>query len=163
MMIHFSMLSINTKVKVGANLVVFVFVRSLWLQPSLIADRGRVVVVARDVAYGPNGVGDMLTDEELRDLRAAGVFDGVAGQVNDSGVTGDFRPRVQFETVVRPMEALAVTANYFSLLGVPVRGRDFTVADDAPTVPAIAIISDRRRSRSPATGTAPMVAGSGTR
>jgi putative ABC transport system permease protein len=128
---------------VGANLVVFVFVRSLWLQPSLIADRGRVVVVARDVAYGPNGVGDMLTDEELRDLRAAGVFDGVAGQVNDSGVTGDFRPRVQFETVVRPMEALAVTANYFSLLGVPVRGRDFTVADDAPTVPAIAIISDR--------------------
>jgi predicted permease len=131
---------------VGANLIVFTLVRAVWLQPSPIVDPERVVVVAIDRDDGVKGVTvltDLVPDEHFQELRRARGFDGVAGQVNDSGILGDGRPRVQFEAVNRPMETLAVTPNYFDVLGLPVRGRGFTAADDARGAPPVAIVSDQ--------------------
>ena len=75
-------------------------------------------------------------------LKSAGleVFDGlVAGQVFTIGFNEAFKPRIVFPQVAEPLETLGVTPLYFTVLGVPVRGRVFTDEDERTGAEAVAI------------------------
>jgi ABC-type antimicrobial peptide transport system permease subunit len=78
---------------------------------------------------------------QVRDVTSA--FELVAGQVMTSGWNEVLTPRVMFETTDRPPETIGVTSEYFGVLGLTIRGRDFTADDDRPGAAAVAVISDR--------------------
>ena len=121
---------------VGANATVFTLVNAIWLEPRAVADPDNVVVVVRN-ARSINA--DHLIEEELNRLRMVPIFEGVAGQV---AATSTWRLWPQAVDLDRRTEFLAVTDNYFRVLGVPVHGRDFEAADDVRGAPAVAVISD---------------------
>src|SRR4051812_34116764 len=131
---------------VGANLLVFTIVNALWLRPRPVANADRVVIIS-NVAAAPESLGfdmpvDLIRAPVLEEARRLAVFEGVAGQVA-SGLIGDFRSRLVIASIGHEVETLGVTAEYFSVLGVGVNGRDFMAADDRPGSAAVAIISDR--------------------
>jgi predicted permease len=126
---------------VGANVVVFTIVNALWVRPRPVAEPERVVVISNLAAYGAPV--DSITARRFLEVRASPALAAVAGQVTGEGLLGDFRPRIQLATSGRHVEVLAVTPDYFRVLGVPVRGRDFDDRDDDVGAPAAAIISER--------------------
>jgi predicted permease len=126
---------------VGANVTVYTIVNAIWLEPRPVHEPERVVVVTNR-AVAVDEVIDMISARQLEELRALPVFDGVAHQVVGAGLLGDARPRLDLPDSPRALEPLAVTANYFDVLGLEIRGRAFTQADDEPGAPAVAIISD---------------------
>ena len=135
---------------VGMNLLVFSIVNALWLRPLSIVDPARLVTVLqpRDRVIIPS-----------LDWPALKVFDGpVAGQVVTTGLYEAFKPRIALPQIAGPVETLGVTPLYFAVLGVPIRGRAFTDADDRAGAEAVAILSDRMWTR--AFGRDPDVIGS---
>ena len=133
---------------VGINLLVFSIVNALWLRPLPVVDPARVVTIVQR--------GSTVTSLKTARLE---VFDGpVAGQVVTSGFNEAFKPRIAFPQVAEPLETLGVTPLYFTVLGVPVRGRVFTDEDERTGAEAVAIISDRLWAR--AFGRSPDVIGS---
>lgn len=119
---------------VGVNLVVFSIVNALWLRPAPFVDADRVVTL-------PNTVYTVFTDVE----EIVGPGGMVAGQVSNEFF--GLHPRLTFGRVTRNLEVLAVSHGYFRLLGIPIRGRDFTPDDDRPGAEPVAIISDRLWAR----------------
>jgi predicted permease len=75
------------------------------------------------------------------------AFEVVAGQVVTSGELASLQPRLALERVGAETETLAVTSQYFRLLGQQIRGRDFTRDDNRFGAEPVAIISDRLWSR----------------
>ncbi len=133
---------------IGINLLVFSIVNALWLRPLAVADPARVVTILQ---WG--GTVTSLKSPQLE------IFDGlVAGQVLNTGFNEAFKPRIVFPQVAQSLETLAVTPLYFSVLGVPIRGRVFTDEDERTGAEAVAIISDRLWAR--AFGRSPEVIGS---
>lgn len=127
---------------VGANLAVFTIVNALWLKPSPFPDVDRLVTLAYDAAAGTDpAFGSVESSDQWP------MFEAVAGQVVTSGGLDGLRPRLVFERVGREVETLAVTSQYFQLLGQPIRGRDFTRDDNRYGAEPVAIISDRLWSR----------------
>jgi predicted permease len=122
---------------VGANAAVFTLVNAIWLEPRVVADPDNVFVVTR---AAPNTRADRLSEETLNRLRAVPVFEGVAAQVAANSYWRLWPRAVDLD---RNTEFLAVTDNYFRVLGLPVHGRDFEPSDDVRGAPAVAIISDR--------------------
>jgi predicted permease len=127
---------------VGANVVVFTLVNALWLRPPPVADPGRVVLIST-LVVNSDAINDMVRRDRLDRLRELPVFESVAGQVADGGLMGEYRPRLVLDRVGRAVEAAGVTHEYFSTLGIPITGRDFTAADDRADAAPTAIISDR--------------------
>lgn len=120
----------------GANTAVYSWIQTVALEPLVGVREGqRVMVVdARNSA-------DLVTfssAQEWRDIRtaAAGTLDLAAHNMRT----------VAFEDGGRNVRVWCeyVTFNFFSMLGVPpVAGRGFTLEDDRPGAPAVAVISHR--------------------
>jgi putative ABC transport system permease protein len=112
---------------VGLNVVVFAFVNALWLRPLPVTDPDRVVAI-------------LGVSHSSRVQPYFANFERVAQQVaTDRGL----EPNLQFVDVPRTLEVMGVTAEYFRLFGLDIRGRDFTEADDRVGAEPVAIISDR--------------------
>ena len=129
-------------VAVGANLVVFAIVSSLWLRHR--PGTEHVAMVMGD-AGGLSGTTETYFFAELglnrlRDGSTA-VFEKVAGLVSTTGENADYAPRINVPSIGRPIEIAAVTWQYFSVLGLEIYGRDFTDPDDSLGAPPVAIIS----------------------
>lgn len=116
---------------VGANLVVFTIVNALWLRPRPVVEPERVVMVMDDTSSTGSTERSFYAELGLqRFVRDVPAFSDVAGQVMTSGPNNQWAPRLILEAVGRHVETLAVTSEYFSVLGLPVRGRPFTREDD---------------------------------
>jgi putative ABC transport system permease protein len=122
---------------IGINVLVFSIVNALWLRPLPVVDPARVITILQSRST--------VTSLESPALK---VFDGpVAGQVVTTGFNEAFKPRIAVPQVAEPLETLGVTPLYFSVLGVSVRGRVFTDADERIGAEAVGIISDRLWAR----------------
>jgi putative ABC transport system permease protein len=127
---------------IGASTAIFSVVNAVLLRPLPYRDADRLVLVwsdlrARNVKDFPISPGD------LPDIRAGGtLFEGFAG-------VGTFRqPLTEDNVEPEQVRVAGVTANIFSLLGVPVQlGRSFVDEDGTPNV----------RIPRPAPGAAPAV------
>ena len=81
----------------------------------------------------------------LAPFRDLGVFESVAGQFDTNrtdGMTTDLTPRLALTRVGRMSEALGVTEDYFSVLGVEVTGPGIAAEDMLPGAPPVVVISD---------------------
>lgn len=121
-------------VAVGVNLVVFTVVNALWLRPLPFPEADRLVAITSH-AYGS------------LEAPALKVFEAVAGQVITSDSSAGLRPQVLFGQVGRDLETIGVTPEYFGLLGLAIRGRDFMADDNRPGAEPVAIVSDRLWTR----------------
>lgn len=130
---------------VGANLLVFTIVNALWLRPRPIASPHRVVMIVGNTGGASGTTEDFFfSDRFLREhILPLQVFEDIAAQVATSGANAEFLPRIWMDGVAGPIESLAVTPRYFSVLGLPIMGRDFLPSDDQPGAAPVAIISDR--------------------
>jgi hypothetical protein len=119
---------------VGINVLVFSIVNALWLRPlPAVVNPERVVTILESRST-------VLSLE----APALKVFQGpVAGQVVTTGLNEAFKARITFPDVAAPLETLGVTPSYFGVLGISVRGRDFSEADDRVGAEPVGIISDR--------------------
>ena len=126
---------------VGANLVVFGIVNALWLRPSVVQEPERVVVVLNGADNGSSTDSAVFAMPDV--ARDPATFVGAAGQVVTGPRDAAFVAHVQLEAVGHEVETLGVTSEYFSMLGLAVRGRDFRRDDDRRGAEPVAIISDR--------------------
>ena len=114
---------------IGASTAIFSVVNAVLLRPLPYRDADRLVLVwsdlrARNVKDFPISPGD------LPDIRTGGtLFEGFAG-------VGTFRqPLTEDNVEPEQVRVAGVTANIFSLLGVPVQlGRSFVDEDGTPNV-----------------------------
>jgi putative ABC transport system permease protein len=115
----------------GVNLTLFTAVRAIFFHTPSMADPDRVVGVEP-------GNSNQFSYLNFRDLQESGIFESVAGFRR---VTLNLRGRDQVERV----NGIAVTANFFEMLGVPTAiGRPFTAAEAAAeTHPRVAVLSFR--------------------
>jgi len=121
---------------VGANTAIFSIVNAVLLRSLLFSHPDRLVkIVANNRGVGAQDVG--LSVPELDDLRTrAGVFDQVtAVWPTDANMTGAQRPQ--------RLEVLAVSPNYFSMLGTSAHmGRVFGSSDEQQGFAEAVVISD---------------------
>ena len=121
---------------IGANTAIFSVVHAVLLRPLPFPNPEQIVILRDDLT------GRQLTDvglsvDELKDLQErAGVFDQVSALwAGDANLTGSDRPE--------RIELLAVSPNYFSLLGVNAQlGRVFGPQDQAQGFAESVVISD---------------------
>ena len=113
---------------IGLNCVVFTVVNALWLRPLAFRDAHRLVTITSHVFVD-------LDAPILRD------FESVAGQ-SVTHQSLEVRARLTLDQTDRELETLGVTPNYFTLLGLPIRGRDFISSDNSQGAEAVAIVSD---------------------
>ena len=129
---------------VGANVVVFTIVHALWLKPRPVKDPDRVVWVTGDAGSLGSSENFHFAPLGLERLRETGAFETVAGQTSTSGSEGAaLRSLIVFEPIGHTVETIPVTPEYFSALGLAIRGRDFTKDDDRVGGAPVAVISDR--------------------
>jgi putative ABC transport system permease protein len=120
----------------GVNLAVFTAIQAVFFYEPTLADPSRVFAVQP-------GNSNQFSYLNYRDLLDSGIVETAAGS---RGVTLNLRTGTETERVA----ALAVTANFFEFVGIPVAlGRSFTEAEAAPErQPRVAVLSDpfwRRR------------------
>ena len=78
-----------------------------------------------------------------RQVRDVAAFTQAAGQVMTSGLNSEWTSRLALDGVASSVETLGVTSEYFAVLGLVVRGRNFMRDDDRYGAAPVAIISDR--------------------
>ncbi len=121
---------------VGANTAIFSIVNAVLLRSLPFSHPDRLVkIVANNRGVGAQDIG--LSVPELDDLRTrAGVFEQVTVTFpTDTNLTGAERPQ--------RLEALAVSPNYFSMLGTSAHiGRVFGPGDEAQGFAEAVVISD---------------------
>ena len=127
---------------VGSTLTVFSVVNALWLRPLPLPNPDRLVMLVSNQGGGP-GNNSAFFGVESYATATWSIFDDVAGQVVSSGQLAGLRPRVMLAAVGHEVETVGVTSRYFGLLGLPIRGRDFTRDDNRAGAEPVAIISDR--------------------
>ena len=120
----------------GVNLAVFTAIQAVFFYEPTLADPSRVYAVQP-------GNSNQFSYLNYRDLLDSGIVETAAGS---RGVTLNLRTGTETERV----DALAVTANFFEFVGIPVAlGRTFTEAEATPERhPRVAVLSDpfwRRR------------------
>lgn len=118
---------------VGATLTLFGFVQGVFLEPLPYPDAGRLVWLRErhaDVPARPISYPTFLDWQARND-----AFDAIAA-------VRDVRMRWTTGSQARVLDAGLVTADYFTVLGVPPRlGRDFAAPDDAFGAAGVAIVS----------------------
>jgi len=123
-------------VSIGINLLVFTVVNALWIRPLPFPEPERVVTILKQL-----GIPLTLDIPQLK------IFEGgIAGQVETSDYFAGLRPQIEIAGQVP--ETLGVTSGYFRVLGLTIRGRDFTPEYEQDGAEPVAIISDRLWSRS---------------
>jgi predicted permease len=123
-------------VGIGINLVVFTLVNALWIRPMPFPESDRIITVP-GIPFGD-------IDGPLPRLFEGGV----AGQAAKHEMFEWTRlPRIEIAEVGRDVETLAVTPEYFSVLRLDIRGRDFASQDNLDGADPVAIISDRLWTR----------------
>lgn len=115
----------------GVNLLLFTMIRAVFFYTPSVADADRVVGVEP-------GNSNQFSYLNYRDLQASGIFESVAG----------FRPvqlNLRGTDAVERVQGLAVTANFFEMLGVSTAaGRPFDAAEaEADRQPRLAVLSYR--------------------
>jgi hypothetical protein len=130
---------------IGANAVIFAVADALWLRPPAVPHPDNVVMITRplDPTRSGQGEGYWVAKGGLAAYGRLPCFTGVAGQVATSGINAEYLVQLHIAQVGRPLEIAAVTSNYFPVLGITLRGRDFVPSDDEPGAMPVAIISDR--------------------
>ena len=134
---------------VGINLLVFSIVNALWLRPLPVVDPERVVTILQ--AFSTVTSLDYAGAESIR-----WACCGASG--HDRIQRGVQATRRLSPDTSQPLETIGVTPSYFSVLGIPIRGRAFTEKTKLPGAEAVGIISDRLWAR--AFGRDPAVLGS---
>jgi len=120
-------------VSIGVNLLVFTVVNALWIRPLPFPEPDRVVTIL------PEHLGFVRLDGPLFKMFEGGV----AGQVITTDSHEGLRPRIELAETKQEPETLGVTSGYFRVLGLTIRGRDFTPADELQGAEPVGIISDR--------------------
>ena len=128
---------------VGVNVVIFTVVNALWIRPAVVHEPDRLVWLVGQAGPGIAGDTDPTPLAGLWAVQDVPAFEGVAGQVLTSGQHSHARPRLRLAAVNRDVEVLGVTSEYFGVLGVPIRGRNFDASDDRIGSEPVAILSDR--------------------
>jgi predicted permease len=126
---------VTLALSIGANSAIFSVIEGVLLRPLPYAQPDRIV---RIFFNSDNYAKFPLNPFDLRDFRARNrTFDSVAGIVRaDAQLSGSGEPVM--------LRAFRVTAGYFRVLGfTPVRGREFSTADEVPAQGRLAILSDR--------------------
>src|SRR5262249_55228947 len=121
---------------IGANTAIFSVVDAVLLRPLPFPHPEQIVLV-RDDLSGRQLEGVGMSVDELRDFQErSGVFEQIsAAWPVDANLTGSDRPE--------RIELLAVSPNYFSLLGASAQlGRVFGPEDHAPGFAEGVVISD---------------------
>jgi putative ABC transport system permease protein len=129
---------------VGANAAIFSVVNALWLQPLPVSDPGRIVVPYYPVVHSSDG--ELLDNVQLpaaRALQELGAFESITYELNAATRLGDWRPVLRTAPAAPPIATLAVAANYFDVLGVPIAGRTFSDEEDSRGSDPVAIVSQR--------------------
>jgi predicted permease len=123
-------------VSTGVNVLVLTVVNGLWTRPLPFPEPERVVTFP-GLPFGT------LDSPSLR------IFDGgVAGQVVTNDLFEWVRvPKMEIAEAGEDLGTLTVTSEYFRVLRLAIRGRDFTDEDDRDGAEPVAIISDRLWSR----------------
>jgi putative ABC transport system permease protein len=123
---------------IGANTAIFSVVNAVLLRPLPFKDPQQVVMVWNRGVEAAGGDRTPLAYADLLDWRTQShSFESIGAyqlaQFNYSGAD-----------VPEQVRGAAVTANFLSILGVPVQlGRDFNAEDEKPGTPRAALISDR--------------------
>jgi predicted permease len=123
-------------VGMSATITMFTIVHGVYFRDLPFQDPDRIVTVALRYLTGAPGSTDQLSWLDLRDLQSsATMFDGVFAADEDSMDLAD-----DAHAPERVVGAF-VSANAFALLGHrPIRGRDFTAADDRDGVARVVIL-----------------------
>lgn len=130
---YVAMATVVLAVSIGVNLLVFTVVNALWIRPLPFHQPERIVTILDDSL----GFGN-LDGPQLR------IFEGgIAGQVITTEQHEPLRPRIEIADAGRSLETVGVTAGYFKVLGLTIRGRTFSAADEPLGSEPVAIISDR--------------------
>jgi putative ABC transport system permease protein len=142
---YVALATLTLTLAVGANLVVFSVVNAIWLRPDPVPDAARLVMVLGDDSNSGSTDSYSISEFGLEFLLgSSGAFAGVAGQVLTSGgPDAAFKAQVVFHDVGHALETIGVTPEYFSVLGLSVRGRDFAKEDNGLGAEPVAIISER--------------------
>jgi putative ABC transport system permease protein len=118
----------------GATAAVFTLVNAVVLRPLPFAAPDRVGIVW---ALQPSGDRTWLSFPELEELQREVPALGAA-----AGLT-DLRPTLIQDGVAHELQALAVSHDFFAVLGVtPTRGRGFSVDDERDGAAPVVILSD---------------------
>jgi len=120
---------------IGANTAIFTVVKALWLRPVAVSRPEALAVVYERIERPgqPSHLSDLFHPGDADRLTSlVPAFDGVAAELVATGLMGEYRPRVSFGPDDTPLEAVAVSHQYFRVLGVSVRGRAFRPDDDRP-------------------------------
>lgn len=122
---------------IGANTAIFSLVNEVLLKPLQFRDPDRLVMVWEDATFAnfprntpaPANYADWKTQNHVFEDMAAMEWKGF-------NLTGNAEPQ--------KISAYAVTANFFSLLGIqPVVGRSFTIEEDRPEANKVVMLSHR--------------------
>ena len=129
---------------VGANVAIFTLIDRVVLHPLDVPEPSRLVTPLRSFK-SPDGsefrTQGFLYNDYLRSSKASSTLSAVAGFSARGLVPVSFPDGT---ALARP---LFVSANYFSVLGVPSRGRVFDVAEDADEGELVVLLSDRTWQR----------------
>jgi putative ABC transport system permease protein len=127
-------------ISIAGPIAGFTLMSALWFKPLPVPNMDRLVVVMS--AQG-GALADALSIDFPEEADRWSVFEDAAGQVVTHGELGGVRPAIVLRDVGKEVETLAVTSRYFRVLGVPIRGRDFSRADNRIGAEPVAVISDR--------------------
>jgi len=123
---------------VGSIAVALSVINVIFVRPRPIPESARMFAVLHQSRVSD---GSRFSPSVLREFETYGVFEGVAGQLITRDPRLDLAPNLYLNDTGMPLETAGVTANYFAVMGLPVRGRDFLPAGDDGDVPP-AIVSD---------------------
>lgn len=127
-------------ISIAGPIAGFTLMSALWFKPLPIANMDRLVVVMSAQA---GALTDALPIDFPEEIDRWSVFEDAAGQVVTHDELGGVRPAIVLRDVGKEVETLAVTSRYFRVLGVSIRGRDFSRADNRIGAEPVAVISDR--------------------
>src|SRR2546423_14141860 len=126
---------------VGANTAIFSVVEGSLLRPLPFPNANQLVRLyeAQDAGDARGGTLNM-SEQTIAQWREFGrdIFEDIGAATGASAVIGGIKGEP-----ARPLQAARISANFFSVLGLPpARGRNFTAEEDREGGPAAAIISD---------------------
>lgn len=126
-------------IAVGANTAVFTIVSALWLRPAPVRDPSTVVTFSVILSDSPRRV-ESSSFSLWRFAELAATARSFAAVTAEAECVGSFRPYFKLESG-RSLVGAAVSANYFDVLGVPIRGRSFILEEDRVGAPPAVILS----------------------